>query len=34
LIDILQNILQGRKKLVLVSHRNRFELFFHCKKQI
>jgi hypothetical protein len=32
LIYIPQNLLQALKKLVLVSHLNRFELFFHCKK--
>jgi hypothetical protein len=34
LIDIPQNLLQGLKKLVLVSHLNLFEFFFHWKKQV
>jgi hypothetical protein len=33
LIDISQNLLQGLKKLVLVSHLNPFEFFFHYRKQ-
>jgi hypothetical protein len=32
-IDILQNLLLALKKLVLVTHLNPFEFFFHCKKQ-
>jgi hypothetical protein len=34
LIDTIQNLLQGLKKLILVSHLNPFEFFFHCKKQV
>jgi hypothetical protein len=34
LINIRQNLLQVLKQLVLVSHLNPFELFFHCRKQI
>jgi hypothetical protein len=32
-IDTPQNLLQGLKKLVLVSHLNPLEFFFHCRKQ-
>jgi hypothetical protein len=34
LIDAPQNLLQALKKLVLGSHLNPFEFFFHCRKQI
>jgi hypothetical protein len=33
-IEIPQNVLQALGKLILVSHLNPFEFFFHCKKQI
>jgi hypothetical protein len=33
LIDTSQNRLQGFKQLVIFSHLNPFEFFFHCKKQ-
>jgi hypothetical protein len=34
LINIPQNLWQGFKELVFISHLNPFEFFFHCMKQV